>query len=81
MKNEEYYILLNRFTSLKINKEDVEDYLKECEKFNEDPTSLGFLSYIDSLCGFDSFSEEIEDTAIEDSTQFYKLIQEIKRND
>ena len=81
MENEEYYILLNRFTNLKINKEDVEDYLEECKEFNETPTSLGFLSYIGYLYDFDSFFEEIEDTNIDDSTQFYKLIKEIKGND
>lgn len=81
MKNEEYYILLNRFTNFKINKEDIEDYLEECKKFNENPTPLNFLEYIGSDFSFDDFLEEIEDTDIEDDTQFYKLIKKIREND
>lgn len=81
MKNKEYYILLNRFTNFKINKEDIEDYLEECKEFNENPTPLNFLEHIGSDFSFNDFLEEIEDTDIEDDTQFYKLIKKIREND
>lgn len=45
MKNKEkYYLLLNRFTNLEIKKEDVEDYLNECNMFNTKPTSIDFFN-------------------------------------
>ena len=81
MKNKKYYLLLNRFTNLKIEKEDVEDYLNECDSFNVKPTSIGFLEYLGNSNSFDSFNEEIEYTDIEDDTQFYKFIKEIREND
>jgi hypothetical protein len=77
-----YYLLLTRFTSLEIKKEDVEDYLNECDSFNTKPTSMDFLSnYLGNSNSFDSFCEKVEDTDIEDDTQFYKLIKEIREND
>lgn len=81
MKNEKYYLLLNRFTNLEFKKDDVKDYLKECKEFGDTPSDLGFLDYMDSRYSFDNFFEEIEDTEIDDSSQFFKLIEEIEKND
>ena len=81
MKNEKYYLLLNRFTNLEIKKDDVENYLKQCKEFGDTPSDLDFLDYIGSRYSFDNFFEEIEDTDIEDSTQFFKLKEEIEKND
>lgn len=77
-----YYLLLTRFTSLEIKKEDVVDYLNECDSFNTNPTSMDFLSnYLGIDNSFDHFYEKVEDIDIEDDTQFYKLIKEIREND
>ena len=81
MKDEKYYLLLIRFTNLEIKKEDVEDYLEQCEQFGDEPKVLDFLDYLGSINSFDNFNEEIEDTDIEDSSQFYTLIKEIRKND
>lgn len=35
MKDEKYYLLLTRFMSLEIQKEDVKEYLEEWGAFNE----------------------------------------------
>lgn len=79
MKNEKYYLLLNRFTNLEIKKDDVKDYLEQCKEFGDTPSDLDFLDYIGSRYSFDNFFEEIEDTDIEDSTQFFKLKEEIEK--
>lgn len=79
MKNK-YYLLLKRFTNLLIKKEDIEDYLEQCKKLDEKPSASDFLDFIGNEYIFDSFNEEIEDTEIEDSSQFYKLIKEINND-
>lgn len=81
MKNEKYYLLLNRFTNLEIKKEDVKEYLNGCDNFNVKPTSIDFLEYLGNSNSFDHFNEEIEDTDIEDDTQFYQLIEKIEKNE
>lgn len=81
MKNKKYYLLLNRYTILEIKKENVKDYLKQCKEFGDTPSALDFLSYIGSEYSFDDFLEEVEETDIEDSTQFFKLKEEIEKND
>jgi hypothetical protein len=82
MENKEkYYLLLNRFTNLEIKKEDVKEYLEECYEYNTKPNSRDFLDYLGYENCFSTFDENIEDTDIEDDTQFYQLIKEIREND
>ena len=81
MKNKKYYLLLNRFTNLEIKKEDVKEYLKECDENDIFPSPIDFL---DNYLGYyNSFSlgEIVEDTDIDDATNFYSLIKEIREND
>lgn len=78
MKNEKYYLLLTRVTNLEIKKEDVKDYLEVCDQFEEEPSAIEFLDHLGSVNSFDNFNEEVEDTYIEDSSQFYELIKEIR---
>lgn len=80
MKNK-YYLLLNRFTNLEIDKEYIKEYLEECDEDGIEPSPVDFLDYIGSYFSFDNFLEKVEDTDIEDDTQFYQLIKEIKEND
>ena len=79
--NKKYYLLLNRYTNLEIKRDDVKDYLEQCKEFKVIPSDSDFLDYIGSKYSFDNFLEEIEDTDIEDSTQFFKLKEEIEKND
>lgn len=79
--NKKYYLLLNRYTNLEIKRDDVKDYLEQCKEFKDIPSDSDFLDYIGSKYSFDNFLEEIEDTDIEDSTQFFKLKEEIEKND
>ena len=79
--NKKYYLLLNRYTNLEIKRDDVKDYLEQCKEFKDIPSDSDFLDYIGSRYSFDNFLEEIEDTDIEDSTQFFKLKEEIEKND
>ena len=79
--NKKYYLLLNRYTNLEIKRDDVKDYLEQCKEFEDTPSDSDFLDYIGSRYSFDNFLEEIEDTDIEDSTQFFKLKEEIEKND
>lgn len=82
MKNKgKYYLLLNRFTNLEIKKEEVKEYLEECCEYNIEPNSICFLDYLGYRNWFSTFDEDIEDTDIEDDTQFYQLIKEIREND
>ena len=76
-----YYLLLNRFTNLEIKKEDVKEYLEECYEYNTKPNSTDFLDYLGYGNCISTFDEDIEDTDIEDDTQFYQLIKEIREND
>jgi len=76
-----YYLLLNRFTNLEIKKEDVKEYLEECYENNTKPNSIDFLDYLGYRNCLSIFDENIEDTDIEDDTQFYQLIKEIREND
>ena len=80
-ENKKYYLLLNRYTNLEIKRDDVKDYLEQCKEFKDIPSDSDFLDYIGSKYSFDNFLEEIEDTDIEDSTQFFKLKEEIEKND
>ena len=80
MKNKKYYLLLTRYTNLEIKKDDIKDYLEQCKEFENTPSDSDFLDYIGSKYSFDNFFEEIEDTEIDDSSQFFKLIEEIENN-
>lgn len=81
MENEKYYLLLTRFTNLEIKRNDVKNYLEQCKEFGDTPSDLDFLDYISSKYSFNNFFEEIEDTEVDDSSQFFKLIEEIEKND
>ena len=81
MENKKYYLSLIRFTNLEIKRDDIKNYLEQCKEFEDTPSGLDFLDYIGSKYSFDNFFEEIEDTEIDDSSQFFKLIEEIEKND
>lgn len=74
-----YKIKFTETFSIKIYKEDVEDYLKYCKEFNITPLSKGFVDYLDTKY-YISENKVRDNIAIISDIDFWNLIREIKND-